>query len=101
MIVGRGAQCVLQRDADVFHAFVYAPWKEKVDRVRRRLPNTAKPEELIRATDAKREEYVRVNFRCEWKNPHLYHLLVCSGLGEEKAASLILSAMAAEAAAET
>ena len=30
VIVGRGAQCLLQRESDVFHVFVSAPWREKV-----------------------------------------------------------------------
>jgi cytidylate kinase len=93
VIVGRGAQCALQREPDVFHVYIYAPWREKVARVRRRFPDVAKPEELIRATDAQRAEYVRVNFGCEWNNPHLYHLLLCSSLGEEAAADVILAAM--------
>ena len=91
VIVGRGAQCVLQKRSDAFHVFVYGPLREKIARVRERLPDVKDVEALIRATDAKREEYVRFNFGCEWKNPHLYHLLVCSGLGEEKAAELILA----------
>jgi cytidylate kinase len=93
VIVGRGAQCLLQKNSDVFHAFVYAPWREKIARIRRRLPQVAKPEDLIRATDAQRAEYVRVNYGCSWNDPHLYHMLLCSSLGEEAAASLILAAM--------
>src|SRR3954447_11641979 len=101
VIVGRGAQCVLQQNPDVFHAFLYAPSKEKLARIRKRLPHTAKPEELMRATDAQRAEYVHANFRCQWQNPHLYHMLVCSSLGEERTAFLILSAMASEASVQT
>ncbi len=93
VIVGRGGQCVLQQQPDVFHAFVYAPWSQKVSRIRSRAPDIADPEELIRATDARRSEYVRVNFQCRWQDPHLYHLLVSSSLGEQAAASLIVSAL--------
>ena len=76
-------------------------WSERLARVRRRLPHAAKPEELLRATDAQRAEYVRVNFRCEWQNPHLYHLLVCSSMGEERTASVIQAAMGVEVPATT
>ena len=34
VIVGRGAQCILQSKADVFHVFVYAPFRVKVHRLR-------------------------------------------------------------------
>ena len=37
VIVGRGAQCVLQHKPDVFHVFVYAPLKERLVRLRDRL----------------------------------------------------------------
>src|SRR5581483_2914743 len=37
VIVGRGAQCILHECATAFHVFVYAPWPERVDRVRRRV----------------------------------------------------------------
>ncbi len=96
VIVGRGGQCVLQQQPDVFHAFVYAPWSEKVARIHRRYAEGADAEELIRATDARRSEYVHVNFQCSWKDPHLYHLLVSSSLGEQAAASLIVSALSSE-----
>ena len=37
VIVGRGAQCILQSRADVFHVFVYAPLRVKIHRLRTRL----------------------------------------------------------------
>ena len=37
VIVGRGAQCLLQRREDVFHVFVYAPLHLKAKRVQARM----------------------------------------------------------------
>ena len=34
VVVGRGAQCILQAKADVFHAFVYAPLRVRIHRLR-------------------------------------------------------------------
>ena len=48
VIVGRGAQCVLQGRKNVFHVFIYAPWAERVARVQQRLPGTRDIEGLIR-----------------------------------------------------
>src|ERR1700722_12360931 len=37
VIVGRGAQCILQPRDDVFHVFVYAPMRVRLQRLRTRL----------------------------------------------------------------
>lgn len=93
VIVGRGAQCVLQDRPDALHVFIYAPWQQRVARVRQRLPEETDPEELIRATDRDRAEYTRIHFGCEWSDPHLYHLLISSELGDDETASLVMEAV--------
>src|SRR5579863_10717147 len=52
VIVGRGAQCILQAEADVFHAFVYAPWRVRIQRLRARLEPGANIEQRILDVDA-------------------------------------------------
>lgn len=94
VIIGRGAQCVLQGRTDAFHAFVYAPWAERVARVRQRLPGQKDIEGLIRATDRQRADYIRTYFHCNWMDPHLYHLMVSSGLGDDVVGSQIIEALA-------
>ncbi len=94
VIVGRGAQCVLQSRKDAFHVFIYAPWPERIARIRERLPGQANVEELIRATDRQRADYIRTYFRCNWMDPHLYHLMISSGLGEEQVESTLIEALA-------
>src|SRR5437763_181671 len=59
VIVGRGAQCVLQDRSDTLHFFIHAPWHEKVRRVRERMPNDADVEGLIQRMDRQRSEYIR------------------------------------------
>jgi cytidylate kinase len=94
VIVGRGAQCVLQGCKDALHVFIYAPWAERVARIRQRLPGQKDVEELIRSTDRQRADYVRTYFRCNWMDPHLYHLMISSQLGEDLVESTILEALA-------
>ena len=94
VIVGRGAQCVLQDRQDAFHVFIYAPWAEKVARIRQRLPAQTDIEETIRSTDRQRADYIRTYFKCNWMDPHLYHLMICSGLGEDLVESTIVAALA-------
>jgi cytidylate kinase len=93
VIVGRGAQCVLQDREDVFHVFIYAPWSERIGRVRARAPVARDIEGLIRSTDQQRADYIRMYFGCNWNDPHLYHLLISSELGEESVARTIIDAM--------
>ncbi len=92
VIVGRGAQCVLQDRSDVFHVFVYAPRAQREERIRQRAPqkNTG---ELIQKTDRERSDYVRLNFGCNWADPHLYDMLISSGWGEDVAVGAIICAM--------
>ncbi len=94
VIVGRGSQCVLQNRADAFHVFIYAPWRERVARIERRLPAGADAEAAIRSTDRQRAEYIRLNFGCHWSDPHLYHLLISSVAGEDAVAAIITEALA-------
>ncbi|MCC6345542.1 MAG: cytidylate kinase-like family protein [Bryobacterales bacterium] len=93
VVVGRAGQCILQGEADAFHVFVYAPWDQKVARVKKRVGEGVDAAELIRVTDRMRSEYVRMNYGCNWKDPHMYHLMVSSCIGEEVAAAAILAAM--------
>ena len=94
VIIGRGAQCVLQDHKDAFHVFIYAPWAERVARIQWRVPGKTDIEELIRSMDRQRAGYIRTYFGCNWMDPHLYHLMICSGLGEDQVQSTIIEALA-------
>jgi cytidylate kinase len=48
VIVGRGAQCILQTKADVFHVFVYAPMRIRIRKLRERLEPRTDIEQRIR-----------------------------------------------------
>ena len=93
VIVGRGAECVLQDREDVLRVFIYAPWKERVARVRARVERGRDLKEVIGETDRERASYIRAYYGCEWKDPHLYHLMISSQIGIERAASTIVSAV--------
>jgi len=93
VVVGRGAQCVLQSCPEAFHVFVYAPWDRKVARVSSRAGAGTDVPNLIRTMDTERARYVRVNFGQDWAHRHLYNLMVSSKPGEEATASIILAAM--------
>ena len=93
VIVGRGGQCILQDRKDVFHVFIYAPWEEKLARIRKRMPGKAHVEGLIQSTELARNQYVQLNFGCNRTNPHLYHMLISSALGEDAVVAAIVCAL--------
>jgi len=93
VIVGRGAQCILQHKTDAYHAFVYAPFLERVKRLQGRLEKGANAEQRIRTTDQERAEYVMQRFGKNWNNPHLYNLMISSSENEGSTARVILYAM--------
>lgn len=93
VIVGRGAQCILQRRPGVFQVFVYAPLRDRVVRLRSRLGPGVNVEQRIHAVDAERAHYLQQNFGKAWNNPHLYDLMISSHENEEVTTNVILYAM--------
>jgi cytidylate kinase len=93
VIVGRGSQCVLQHKRDVYHAFVYAPLKDRILRLRDRLEKGANIEQRIRTVDGERAKYLQEYFGKSWCNPHLYDLMISSHEDEDATAKVILYAM--------
>ena len=93
VIVGRGSQCVLQHKPDVYHVFVYAPYKERILRLRKRLEQGANVEQRIRTVDEERAKYLQQYFGKNWCNPHLYDLMISSSEDEDTTARTILCAM--------
>ena len=93
VIVGRGAQCILQAKPDVFHVFVYAPRRIRIHRLRTRLEPGANIEQRIQDVDNERALYLKQRFEKDWKNPHLYDLMISSGEDEERTAHIIEFAM--------
>jgi cytidylate kinase len=96
VIVGRGSQCVLQCKPDVYHVFVYAPLRERIQRLQLRLEKGANIEQRIRTVDEERAKYLQQNFGKHWCNPHLYHLMISSSADEDATARAIVYAMTGE-----
>jgi cytidylate kinase len=93
VIVGRGAQCVLQHKPDVYHVFVYAPLRDRILRLRNRLEKGANVEQRIRTVDTERAKYLQEYFGKNWCNMHLYDLMISSCENEDATARAILHAM--------
>lgn len=90
--VGRGGQCLLQGHPEAFHVHIYAPMSERVERLKSRERASTDLAAAALESDRRRAAYIRHYFQQDWKNPHLYHLMLCSSIGLERAADAILCA---------
>lgn len=93
VIVGRGSAYYLGNNPGAFHVFIYAPFRERV----RRLKSTGKTEkeaiELAETVDRDRAAFIKRYFNVEWPGRHRFHLMVNSALGNELAVETILGAV--------
>lgn len=89
VIVGRGAQCILENKPDVFHVFIYASLRERMHRLQTRLEPGAPLAERIRAIDTERARYLHQTFGKNWCDHHLYDLMLRSEEDEEKTARIL------------
>jgi cytidylate kinase len=92
VIVGRGAQCVLEERDDTFHVFVYGSRQEKLKRIQPRFSNPAECEAALDELDRTRAAYVRRYYKCDWGQRRLYHLMISSDIGIDQAVAVILCA---------
>ncbi len=94
VIVGRGSAYYLGGRADAFHVFIYAPFPERVRRLRARGKSEKEAIELAETVDRDRADFIKKYFDIEWPGRHRFHLMVNSGLGEDTAVEVILDAVA-------
>jgi len=96
VVVGRGAQCLLQGRKDVFHVSVFTDMEQRVRNLegplRRHVPTGADPAAMAQESDLRRSEYVRRYFDEDWKDYRLYNMIINSVVGFEAAADAILCA---------
>ena len=90
VIVGRGAQYFLRNRKDVFHVFLYASRDHKIGRLIARGATEDKAIEQVDTTDQARAAFVRQYLRLKWPEPHLYHAMFNTDVGESRAAAMLL-----------
>ena len=93
VVVGRGAQCLLQGRADVFHVLAYAPIEQRIQALQARWPEHRDVQALLTGIDSQRAEYARQYYGRDWLDPMLYDLCVSTSIGLDRAATLINDAV--------
>ena len=91
VIVGRGAQYFLRNRKDVFHVFLYASRDHKIRRLISRGATQDKAIEQIDTTDQARAAFVRQYLGLKWPEPHLYHAMFNTEMGESCTATILLN----------
>lgn len=90
VIVGRGAQYFLGNREDVFHVFLYASRDYKIRRLIAKGATQDKAIKQIDTTDRARALFVRQYLGRRWQEPHLYHAMFSSEMGESWVSAMIL-----------
>jgi cytidylate kinase len=93
VIVGRGAQCILHYKPDSYHVFVYAPLRQRMERLKKRLEPGANIQQRLRSVDEERAKYLHQRFGKSWCSPDLYDLMIRAQEDEDATAQIILYAM--------
>jgi cytidylate kinase len=89
VLIGRSAGCLLRHDPHVFRVFVYAPFSEKIKRMRLRHPQEKDLPALLAHMDTERIHYAQTYYGCDPSYRGIYHLCVNSTLGIDACAEMI------------
>jgi cytidylate kinase len=92
VIIGRGAQCILRGDPEIFHVFLYAPRALRVARSVQLVSEHADVESMIEEHDAAQAAFVREHFGLDWRDPQLYNLMIDTQHGHRAAVEAIYAA---------
>ena len=95
VIVGRGSAYYLRDEPECFHLFVYAPFEEKVRRLRESGKSEEEATQLVQTVDRDRADFIRQNFGIQFPARHFFHLMVNSTIGEPAAVQTVLDALSA------
>jgi len=90
VIVGRGSQYFLRNRKDVFHVFLYASRDHKIRRLIAHGVTQDKAIEQIDTTDKARAAFVRQYLGLKWPEPHLYHAMFNTEMGESCTGTMLV-----------
>ena len=93
VIVGRGAPYFLREQPDAFHVFLYAPYAEKIRRLRESDRVSGNIEEMLDSVDRDRIAFIKRYFNADWPTRSLYHVMLNTAIGNDNVISAILDTM--------
>lgn len=93
VIVGRGANWFLRHHEDAFHAFLYAPYEEKMRRVLAQGVTERDAVHLLESVDRERAAFICKYYAKVWPERSLYNLMINTKVGDEAVITTLLSAV--------
>ena len=95
ILVGRGANRILEDHPNALHIFLYAPLDRRIERVMQaETMNQAEAKKRVAGMDKLRADYVHAFYHGDWCDPSHYNLLIdTSQFGEKAATDLIVWAL--------
>jgi cytidylate kinase len=93
VIVGRGAPYFLRDRPDTLRLFIYAPWHEKVRRIRALGKSHGEAEDLLLSIDHERSTFVKRYFGKKWPDMTQYEMMINSTMGDDSVLEIILGAV--------
>jgi len=90
VIVGRGSAYYLQDRPDAFHIFIYAPFEEKVRRLRASGKSESEAAHHAETVDGERAAFIKQYFGVEWPERQRFHLMINSTIGTEATVQTVL-----------
>jgi cytidylate kinase len=95
VIVGRGSAYYLRDEPECFHVFIYAPFADRVRRLKQAGKSEEEATELACNVDRDRAEFIKQHFGIQFPARHFFHLMVNATMGETAAVQTVLDALAA------
>jgi cytidylate kinase len=95
VIVGRGSAYYLRDQPDCFHVFLYAPFEEKVRRLREAGKTEEEAVQLVDSVDRDRTAFIKEHFGLQWPARRFFHLMVNSAMGDAVVVQTVLDGLAA------
>jgi cytidylate kinase len=93
VIVGRGSAYYLREQPDCFHVFIYAPFEERVRRLKQAGKTQEEAVELACNVDRDRADFIKQHFGIQFPARHFFHLMVNSTMGEPAAVQTVINAL--------
>jgi cytidylate kinase len=90
VIMGRGANWFLRNREDAFHAFLYAPYQEKMRRLLAQGETEREAANLLQSVDRERAAFIRKYYGKEWPDRSLYNLMINTIVGDELVVQSVL-----------
>jgi cytidylate kinase len=93
VIVGRGSAYYLRDRPDSFHVFIYAPFEERVRRLRQKGKTEEEAVQLAETVDLDRAAFIKQYFEIEWPSRQFFHMMVNSTVGDEAVVEMIMDGL--------